>query len=125
MQFYWSPLAFIPTLLGHGANPNYPDRAGFPSLIAALSTDRADRLDVLRLLLSSAADTAQRGLHDWTPLHYAASLDDAAAIELLLAHGADVNAITEIDDCATPLEEAKRFGRKGAIEALCCHNHKR
>jgi len=27
-----------------GCNPNYPDRSGFPSLIAALSTLRDDRL---------------------------------------------------------------------------------
>ena len=33
---YWSPLAFIEQLMELGANPNYPDHAGFPSLIAAL-----------------------------------------------------------------------------------------
>ena len=115
---YWSPLAFIESLLDHGANPNYPHRGGFPSLIAALSTDRPDRLELLRLLLSRGADTAQRGLNDWTPLHYAVSRDDVAAIELLLAHGADINARTRIDDLATPLEEAEQLNRKGAIDAL-------
>jgi hypothetical protein len=115
---YWSPIAFIQTLLDQGANPNYPDRAGFPSLIAALSTDRPDRLEILRLLLSRGADTAQRGLNDWTPLHYAVGRDDVAAIELLVAHGADINARTRIDDFATPLEEAENLNRKGAIDAL-------
>ena len=65
---YWSPLAFIRTLLDHGANPNYDDKAGFPSLIAALSTERADRLELVRLLLSCGADVQQRGVNDWTPL---------------------------------------------------------
>jgi ankyrin repeat protein len=115
---YWSPLAFIETLLDHGANPNYPDRGGFPSLIAALSTDRPDRLELLCLLLSRGADTAQRGLNDWTPLHFAVSRDDVAAIELLVAHGADVSAPTRIDDLTTPLEEAEQLNRKGAINAL-------
>jgi ankyrin repeat protein len=115
---YWSPLAFIQTLLDHGANPNYPDRAGFPSLIAALSTDRPDRLELLRLLLLRGADTAQRGLNDWTPLHYAANRDDVAAIERLLAHGADIDARTRIDDLTTPREEAERLSHKSAVEAL-------
>ena len=115
---YWSPLGFVQTLLEHGANPNYPDRAGFPSLIAALSTDRPDRLELLRLLLLRGADTAQRGLNDWTPLHYAANRDDVAAIELLLAHGADIDASTRIDDFTTPIEEAERLSHKNAVEAL-------
>ena len=40
---YHSPLVFIRTLLELGAEPNYEDHAGFPSLIAALSADRVDR----------------------------------------------------------------------------------
>ncbi|WP_426442324.1 ankyrin repeat domain-containing protein [Bradyrhizobium genosp. P] len=115
---YWSPLEFVQTLLDHGANPNYLPRTGFPSLIAALSTKRSDRLDLARLLLSRGADTGQRGLNDWTPLHYAASLDDSAAIKLLLAYGADAGARTRIDDCATPLEEAEILNRRRAAEAL-------
>jgi uncharacterized protein len=115
---YWSPLAFIETVLDQGANPNYPDRGGFPSLILALSTDRPDRLELLRLLLSRGADTAQRGLNDWTPLHYAVSRDDVAAIELLMAHGAEINARTRIDDLTTPLEEAEILNRKRAADAL-------
>jgi len=58
------------------------------------------------------------GLNDWTPLHYAVSRDDVAAIELLLAHGADVNARTRIDDLTTPLEEAEQLNRKRAVDAL-------
>jgi hypothetical protein len=115
---YWSPLVFIQTLLEDGADPNYPGTDGFPSLIAALSTDRADRLNVARLLLSFNADVQQRGVNDWTPLHYAASLDDATAVALLLAHGADPNVRTRIDDCATPLEEAEKFSRRRACDAL-------
>ncbi|MBI2818876.1 MAG: ankyrin repeat domain-containing protein [Acidobacteria bacterium] len=49
---YWSPLPFLKKLLELGTNPNYDDHAGFPSLIAALSTERTDKLAVLELLLS-------------------------------------------------------------------------
>ncbi|HEY7215050.1 MAG TPA: ankyrin repeat domain-containing protein, partial [Thermoanaerobaculia bacterium] len=68
--------------------------------------------------IGAGADLNQRGLNDWTPLHYAASRDDAAAIELLAAKGADLDARTRIDDFATPLEEAESLGRAKAVKAL-------
>jgi len=115
---YHSPLAFIRTLLELGAEPNYPNHAGFPALIAALSAGRLDRLAIVELLLAHGAEIEQRGINDYTPLHYAAASDDAQAIELLLAHGADPGARTRIDDRATPLEEARMLGRKAAVEAF-------
>ena len=115
---YWSPLAFVRTLLELGAAPNYHDPAGFPSLIAALSTARTDKHEILKLLLSFGASVQQRGVNDHTPLHYAASLDDADAVELLLAHGADPSTRTNIDDYETPLEFAERFGKAHAAVAL-------
>jgi uncharacterized protein len=115
---YHGPLGLICALLELGAEPNYPDDAGFPCLIAALSTGRLDRLAIVELLVAHGASMEQRGINDYTPLHYAAATDDAQAIALLLAHGADPGARTRIDDCATPLEEARMLGRKAAAEAL-------
>lgn len=115
---YWSPLPFIRTLLELGADPNYGDHAGFPSLIAALCADRPDRAEAIALLLSFGADIGQRGVNDYTPLHWAAAANDLAMIDLLLAHGADPGARTNVDDYATPLEEAERLGRAEAAEAL-------
>jgi ankyrin repeat protein len=115
---YWSPLPFIRALLKLGADPNYGSPEGFPSLIATLSTDRPDRIDVLELLLSHGADVGQRGVNDYTPLHYAAALNDCRAIELLAAHGADLEARTNIDDFTTPLEEAERCGHAQAAQLL-------
>ena len=57
-------------------------------------------------------------MNDWTPLHHAAATDDVRAIELLLAHGADPNARTRIDDHATPLAEAEHLGRTEAARIL-------
>lgn len=115
---YHSPLAFIRTLLERGADPNYAHAGGFPSLLAALSTDRPDRYEILELLLEHGADVQQRGVNDHTPLHHAAARDDAVAVRLLLARGADPHARTRVDDLATPLEEAERLGCARAARAL-------
>ncbi len=88
-------------------------------MIAALASRRADRIDILELLLSFGAATTQRGVNDFTPLHYAVSLDDPKAIELLLAHGADAQARTQIDDFESPLEMARRMAEQGGqVRAL-------
>jgi ankyrin repeat protein len=118
---YHAPIALVRTLLTLGAEPNAPDPVGFPSLIAALSADREDRLAVVELLLSHGADLGQRGINDWTPLHWAAAGDDVPAVQLLLARGADPAARTRIDDCATPLEEAEVLGKTRAAEVLRRH----
>lgn len=116
---YHSPLPCIQTLLELGANPNYEDHAGFPSLIAALSClERSDRQAITELLLAFGADMQQRGMNDYTPLHYAAAENDVPMIEFLLAHGADRDAKTRIDEYATPLEEAEILGKKEAVERL-------
>jgi uncharacterized protein len=115
---YHAPIALVRTLLDLGADPNAPDPVGFPSLIAALSAEREDRLAVVELLLAQGADIGQRGINDWTPLHWAAAGDDVPAVELLLAHGADPAARTRIDARATPLEEAETLGKTRAAEVL-------
>jgi ankyrin repeat protein len=116
---YHSPLSFIRQLLDMGADPNYGDHADFPSLIAALSAaDRTDRYEIIEMLLSFGADVQQRGINDYTPLHFAACIEDVRAMELLIAHGADVEARTHIDDYATPLEEMEILGRKKSADFL-------
>ena len=116
---YHSPLSFIRPLLEHGADPNYDNHAGYPSLIAALTCpDRPEMCEILELLLAFGADIEQRGHNDYTPLHVAAGMEHIQAMELLLAHGADLNARTRIDDCATPLEEAKLLGRERSVAFL-------
>ncbi|WP_181173885.1 ankyrin repeat domain-containing protein [Mesorhizobium sp. B2-3-12] len=107
---YWSPPAFIATLLEAGSSPNYDDHAGFPSIIAALSTERADKFDIIHILIDHGADANMRGVNDWTPLHYGVAMRDAEAIRLLLAAGADPTLRTRIDHYTTALEEADIAG---------------
>ena len=121
---YHSPLPFVRTLLELGANPKEDDGSGFPPLMAALSTQRPDKYELIELLLQSGADIQQRGVNNYTPLHYAASQDDIVAVEILLRHGADPDARTNIDEYATPLEEAEYLGKKKAAEALRRHQQR-
>jgi len=115
---YWSPLAFIEQLIGLGADLNYQHHAGFPSLIAALSSDRADKNGVLKLLLENGADVGQRGVNDWTPLHYAVVERDLEAVKILLAHGADPDLRTRIDHYISPIEDAENLGFTAAVELM-------
>lgn len=113
-----SPLRFIRQLLDLGADPNYEALDGFPSLFAAIDSGRADACDLLALLIRYGARTDQRGINDGTPLHHAVARRDLAAVEVLLAHGADPHARTRIDDCSTPLEDALAGGFAEAAAAM-------
>ena len=123
---YHSPVAFVAELLDLGADPNWPADDGFPPLIAALSCAtsapgspaRPDVREIVELLLERGSDVQQRGLNDYTPLHWAAGDGDLAMVDLLLAHGADPNEITRIDDMETPLEVASVAGRTAVVDRL-------
>ena len=124
LAIYHGPLALVRALLDLGANPKHDDPGGFPPLFAAIDRAEDDWLEVLRLLLDAGADVHQRGLNDYTALHFAACRNDAAAVRILLAHGADPSARTRIDEYATPLEEAERFGHAtGAAALRAASNH--
>ncbi|TJW31001.1 MAG: ankyrin repeat domain-containing protein, partial [Mesorhizobium sp.] len=75
-----------------------------------LSTERADRLDIVRVLLDGGADPDMRGVNDWTPLHYAVLIRSVDAIRLLLSAGADPTLETRIDDYRTAIEHAEIAG---------------
>ena len=121
-----SPLALVSDLLDAGADPDWPADDGFPPLIAALAcsdatpgtSTRNDVHELIQLLLDHGADVGQRGINDYTPLHWSAGQGDLAAVDILLANGADPNAITRIDEFETALETAVAAGRTAVVDRL-------
>lgn len=128
---YHAPLQLIAQLLEAGADPNWPSDDGFPPLIATLTcsqpapgtTVRDDVHQILGLLLTAGADVDQRGVNDYTPLHLAAAQGDLATVDLLLAHGADADAMTRIDDYEKPVEIAAAAGHAAVVERLAPLTH--
>jgi len=113
-----SPLRFVRQLLDLGANPNYEALDGFPSLFVAIDSDRSDRDEIVALLLHHGADPNQRGINDWTALHYAVARRNLAVIRLLLARGADPRLETRIDDYTSALDEARAGGFTEAVSVM-------
>lgn len=116
-----APLATIRELLEMGADPDYAAVDGFPAIVETVVLNRPDRLEILEELLNAGADIERRGINNWTPLQAAAAGNDAAAVEMLLARGADIDARTGIDDDNTALEEAEMLGATDAAAVLRRH----
>jgi uncharacterized protein len=74
----------------------------------------------IKLLVELGADVNARfiGKHQETPLHWAASCDDCAALDALLDGGADINATEGVIAGGTPLMDATAFGQWKAARRL-------
>ncbi|MBM7172632.1 ankyrin repeat domain-containing protein [Streptomyces sp. G44] len=79
--------------------------------------------EVIGVLVAAGADPGARfvGAHAETPLHWAASNDDVAAIDALLAAGADIEADGAVIGGGTPLADARGFGQWRAARRLLEH----
>jgi ankyrin repeat protein len=117
----------VKMLLAKGANPNVTDEAaGTTPLLAATFTNCAS---VARLLIERGLDVNARDRRGFTPLMNAASWNNVELIELLLAKGAKINAVSEPEGEAvkngkiqlglfTPLLLASTYGSPRAIQTL-------
>ncbi|MCK9902619.1 ankyrin repeat domain-containing protein [Frankia sp. Cpl3] len=74
----------------------------------------------LTALVAAGADpnTGAVGEHPETPLHWAASSDDVAAIDALLDNGADIDAPGAVVAGGTPMADATAFGQWDAARRL-------
>ncbi len=101
-----------------GVELDFLELDGYTPVHSVLERSRDDRLELLDLLLRAGAPVNRKGVNDWTPAHKAAASDDVAALRVLVEHGADLSIRTAIDDCATPLEEARILGKLAAVKYL-------
>jgi len=71
-------------------------------------------------LIASGADVnaAFAGRHSETPLHWAASSDDVGVIDVLLNHGANIEARGSVIGGGTPMSDAVAFGQWQAARRL-------
>jgi len=105
-------------ILGEGVELAFCDEEGGTPLHAAIDRKRDDCHEVLEALLMAGAPVNAHGTNDWTPAHLAAAREDIEALKILIDHGADLTIRTNIDDYATPLEEARILGRTKSVEFL-------
>ena len=96
----------------------FRDEEGYTPLFTVIDSKRTDRYELLELLLRAGSPVNLKGINEWTPAHLAAARDDVEALRILVAHGADLSIRTDIDDFATPLEEARTLGSRNAVAFL-------
>ena len=71
------------------------------------------RTDLMKALIDKDADVNKTG---WTPLHYAASGQQADVVEMLLEHSAYIDA--ESPNGSTPLMMAAMYGKESLVSLL-------
>jgi ankyrin repeat protein len=105
-------------MLAKGVDLAFRDEEGRTPMHAALDREGTERYELLELLLGAGAATNLKGANDWTPAHLAAARDDVEGLRILVRHGADLTIRTDIDDYATPLEQARILGKTKAVSFL-------
>jgi ankyrin repeat protein len=111
-------LATVRWVLSQGVDLSFRNDEGYTPLHSAIDRSLPDKHAVLALLLAAGAPVNRKGTNDWTPAHMAAARDDVEALRLLVRYGADLTIRTDIDDYATPLEEARNLRKLNAASYL-------
>ena len=109
----------VRALLRHGADPNLVDQElrWYPLMAASAFGIH----ETMQLLLEAGSDVDARNWNGWTSLHFAASNDQVAAVEMLLDAGADSQLLD--NDGNSPLSIAEEKGSDLVEEVLrgCAH----
>lgn len=107
---YFGRVATAEALLASGADPNTPAANSFqvrPIHSAAANRKAPESLALCKLLLEKGANPNVMQAGGWTPLHQAAAHGRKEAVELLLAHGAKVDAKSADDRTPAQMAEVK------------------
>jgi hypothetical protein len=107
-------LGTVTWMIGLGVALN--DAEGTPLIQRCLSREGPERYAILVALIAAGADVNARGADDRTPLHLAAAEDDRAALEALLAAGADPAQRSRSGGTAE--EEARSLGHAAAADLI-------
>jgi ankyrin repeat protein len=105
-------------MLARKVDLDFRDEEGYTPVHVVIERNAPDRYELLDLLLRAGAPINLKGINDWTPAHMAAARDDVEALKILVRYGADLSIRTNIDDYATPLEEARNLGKLNAATYL-------
>ena len=105
-------------ILEQGVDLDFRDDEGCTPILSAIDRELPHKYEILKLLIEQGAPLNKKGWNDWTPLHQAVVREDIGALKILLDAGADLSIKTDIDDYATPYEEAKILKRKKSIDFL-------
>jgi ankyrin repeat protein len=104
VAIYWRAPEMLALLRARGAQLDVFEAAG-----------AGDAERVRTLLAADPSLRDARAPDGWTPLHLASHFGHVRVIDLLLAHGADVNAVSRNADANAPLHAAAAGGADAAL----------
>jgi ankyrin repeat protein len=115
-------VAAVKVLIELGESPALPTSDGFPALHIAVDEaydkdESPDALELVGTLLQHGADPNVHG-NDGTSLHRAAGGGLVAVVDVLLRHGADIEARTRVDGELTPLMHAALMNQPNMVRHL-------
>ena len=112
----------VQMLLTAKANPNVVDSKGVTPLLHAVMNNTENSLSIVEMLAEKGADVNLAMPNGFTPLMGAAQMDDLGIAELLIRHGADVNARQGVANGPSALSIAVALGHSGIVELLTANN---
>lgn len=117
-------LECVKWMLLKGVNLRFMDEEGYSPLHRCIDRKRADKYEILQLLIDNGADInigtelKTMNFNSWSPLHMAAARNDLEAIKILLDNGAATSLKTIIDNYCTAEREATNLGNHEAAELI-------
>jgi ankyrin repeat protein len=110
----------VELLIAAGSDVNGRGSDGI-STLPLLSAATLRRPDLVKQLLNAGADVKGALSNGWTALHFAAMYDDSETVAVLLAAGADPDAVDDEGD--TPLAVSLADGLSAVAAALLARSH--